>query len=189
MVELIKNLIPAEYGYVSPPHPAQPSSAALNCARAPLPKPPTNTPLSYVLGAVVSTFVVGAWHGGRVGAFRKAAKVPYPFEYASYEQVQTASPASKKALLAFNSAQRAHQNFGENHPTVLGTLLISGLRWPVATAVLGAVWSVNRVVYAVGYTRSGEEGGKGRYYGALWMIAHYALIVMSGISAYKIAMA
>lgn len=120
---------------------------------------------------------------------RKAAKIPYPFEYASYEQVQTAAPASKKAMLAFNSAQRAHQNFGENHPTVIGALLISGLRWPVATAVLGAVWSVNRIVYAIGYTNSGEQGGKGRYYGALGIIAHYVLIVMSGISAYKISMA
>ena len=147
------------------------------------------TSLSYVLGAIVSTFFVGIWHGARVGGFRKAAKVPYPFEYASYEQVQTASPASKKAMLVFNSAQRAHQNFGENHPTVIGTLLISGLRWPVATAILGAVWSVNRVVYAIGYTRSAEEGGKGRYYGAAGLIAHYVLIIMSGISAYKIAMA
>jgi len=92
-------------------------------------------------------------------------------------------------MLAFNSAQRAHQNFNENHPTVLGTLLISGLRWPVATAVLGAFWSVNRIIYAIGYAKSGEEGGKGRYYGILWMIAHYSLIIMSGISAYKIAMA
>lgn len=147
------------------------------------------TNLSYVLVAIVSTFVVDAWHGGRVGSFRKAAKIPYPFEYASYEQVQTASPASKKAMLAFNSAQRAHQNFGENHPTVIGTLLISGLRWPVATAILGAVWSVNRIIYAIGYTNSGEEGGKGRYYGIGWGLAHYTLIIMSGISAFKIAMA
>lgn len=147
------------------------------------------TTSSYVLGAVVSTFFVNAWHGGHVGSFRKAAKIPYPYEYASYEQIQTASPASKKAMLAFNSAQRAHQNFGENHPTVMGTLLISGLRWPVATAILGAVWSINRIVYAVGYSGSGEQGGKGRYYGAAWMLAHYALIIMSGISAYKIAMA
>ncbi|CAN9355471.1 unnamed protein product [Alternaria alternata] len=41
----------------------------------------------YVLAACVSTFFVGAWHGGRVGGFRKAAKIPYPYEYASYEQV------------------------------------------------------------------------------------------------------
>ncbi|KAH6625638.1 hypothetical protein C7974DRAFT_377127 [Boeremia exigua] len=157
MVEIIKNLIPAEYGYV--------------------------------LGAVVGTFFVGVWHGARVGGFRKAAKVPYPFEYASYEQVQTAAPASKKAMLAFNSAQRAHQNFNENHPTIIGTILISGLRWPVATAVLGAVWSAMRVVYAIGYTSSSEDGGKGRYYGILWLLAHHSLLLMSGYTAYKIAAA
>jgi glutathione S-transferase len=124
----------------------------------------------------------------RVGGFRKAAKIPYPFEYASYEQVQTAAPASQKAMLAFNSAQRAHQNFNENHPTALGALLVAGLKYPVAAAVLGAVWSVNRVVYALGYT-NGSEGGKGRYYGALWMIAHYVLIGYAGTAAWKIAMA
>ena len=142
----------------------------------------------YVLLAAVSTFVVGAWHGGRVGGFRKAAKVPYPFEYASYEQIQTASPASSKAMLAFNSAQRAHQNFNENHPTALGAMAIAGLKYPAATAVLGAVWSVNRVIYAVGYT-NGSEGGKGRYYGALWMLAHYVMIGMAGKAAWDFAMA
>jgi glutathione S-transferase len=144
---------------------------------------------SYVLLAAVSTFFVGSWHGARVGGFRKAAKIPYPFEYASYEQVQTAAPATKSAMLAFNSAQRAHQNFNENHVTALGALLIAGLRYPVAAGVLGAVWSVNRVVYAVGYTRSGEDGGKGRYYGALWMLAHYAMVLMSGKAAYDLVMA
>jgi glutathione S-transferase len=144
------------------------------------------SPHSYVLLAAVSTFVVGTWHGMRVGGFRKAAKIPYPYEYASYEQIQTASPASSKAMLAFNSAQRAHQNFGENHPTALGALMIAGLRYPVAAAVLGGVWAVNRVVYAIGYTRSGEQGGKGRYYGILWMLAHYVLVGMAGKSAWDI---
>jgi glutathione S-transferase len=143
---------------------------------------------SYVLLAAVSTFVVGAWHGGRVGTFRKAAKVPYPFEYASYEQIQTASPASSKAMMAFNSAQRAHQNFNENHPTALGAMAIAGLKYPTATAVLAAAWSVNRVVYAIGYT-NGSEGGKGRYYGILWMLAHYAMIGMAGKAAWDLAMA
>ena len=143
---------------------------------------------SYVLAACVSTFFVGAWHGGRVGGFRKAAKIPYPYEYASYEQVQTASPPSRSAMLAFNSAQRAHQNFNENHVTALGAMLISGLRYPVAAAVLGAVWSVNRVIYASGYSRSGEDGGKGRYYGALGIIAHYVLLLMSGKAAFDLVM-
>ncbi|KAG9189235.1 glutathione S-transferase [Alternaria panax] len=144
---------------------------------------------SYVLAACVSTFFVGAWQTGRVGGFRKAAKIPYPFEYASYEQVQTASPQSKAAMLAFNSAQRAHQNFNENHVTALGAMLITGLRYPIAAAVLGAVWSVNRVAYAIGYSRSGEDGGKGRYYGALGIIAHYVLVLMSSKAAYDLIMA
>ncbi|KAH8719293.1 hypothetical protein GQ44DRAFT_775430 [Phaeosphaeriaceae sp. PMI808] len=111
----------------------------------------------YVLLAATSTFFVGSWLGGRVGFFRKAAKVPYPFEYASYEQVQTAAPTSAKAMTLFNSAQRSHQNFNENHPSALGAMLIAGLRWPTVTAALGAVWSVNRVIYALGYT-NGSEG-------------------------------
>ncbi|KAL5119335.1 hypothetical protein ACEQ8H_002822 [Pleosporales sp. CAS-2024a] len=142
----------------------------------------------YVLLVAVSTFFVGTWHGIRVGGFRKAANVPYPFEYASYEQIQTASPASAKAMLAFNSAQRAHQNFNENHPTALGAMAIAGLKYPVATAVLGGVWAVNRVIYAVGYT-NGPEGGKGRHYGALWALAHYVMIGMASKAAWGLAMA
>jgi glutathione S-transferase len=114
----------------------------------------------------------------RVGSFRKAAKIPYPYEYASAEQVATASPAHAKAMLAFNCAQRAHQNFNENHPTALGAMLVTGLQYPVAAGVMGGLWSVNRVVYGLGYT-NGMEGGKGRYYGALWMIMHYGMIIMS----------
>ncbi|KAL1796737.1 hypothetical protein ACET3X_005277 [Alternaria dauci] len=143
----------------------------------------------FVIAACVSTFFVGAWQVSRVGGFRKAAKIPYPFEYASYEQVQTASPPSKAAMLAFNSAQRAHQNFNENHVTALGAMLITGLRYPIAAAVLGAMWSVNRVFYSIGYTRSGENGGKGRYYGGLGILAHYVLILMSGKAAYDLVMA
>lgn len=120
--------------------------------------------------------------------FRKAAKIPYPYEYASYEQVQTAPPASAKAMIAFNSAQRGHQNFNENHVSAVGAMLISGLKYPNAAAVLGAMWSVNRVIYAIGYT-NGSEGGRGRYYGALWMVAHYALVIMSGKVAYDLVMA
>lgn len=124
-----------------------------------------------------------------MGGFRKAAKIPYPFEYASWEQVQTAAPGSKSAMLAFNAAQRAHQNFNENHATAVGAMLISGLKYPVATAVLGAAWSANRVLYAIGYTRTAETGGAGRYYGALGLIAHYAMVLMSAKTAYDFAMA
>ncbi|ORY10742.1 hypothetical protein BCR34DRAFT_601878 [Clohesyomyces aquaticus] len=139
----------------------------------------------YVLAAAVSTFAVAQWLGMRVTPFRKAAKIPYPYEYASYEQVQTASPERAKAMILFNSAQRAHQNFNENYPVALGAMLIAGLQYPKAAAILGAVWSVNRVIYGWGYTQ-GLEGGKGRYYGILWMFAHFGLIGYAGTSAWKI---
>jgi glutathione S-transferase len=149
----------------------------------------SDTRHSYVLLACVSTFFVGTWHSIYVGSARKAAKIPYPYEYASYEQVQTAAPASAKAMIAFNSAQRSHQNFNENHPTALGAMLIAGLRFPTAIGIMGAVWAVNRVVYAIGYKNSGEQGGKGRYYGIAWQLTHYAMIIMAGVSAWGLATA
>lgn len=92
-------------------------------------------------------------------------------------------------MLAFNAAQRAHQNFNENLPIALGAMLIAGLKYPTAVGVLGAVWSVNRVVYEIGYTNSATEGGKGRYNGSLWMVSHYVMILMAGKAAFDFAMA
>ncbi|KAH7110591.1 hypothetical protein B0J11DRAFT_204813 [Dendryphion nanum] len=141
-----------------------------------------------VLLSAASTFFVSAWLGMRVGSFRKAAKIPYPYEYASYEQVSTASPATSKAMHQFNCAQRGHQNFNENHVPALGAMLITGLVYPRTAAALGAVWSVNRVLYAVGYT-NGKEGGRGRYLGAAGILALYVLIGYSGWTAWKISSA
>ncbi|OCL05958.1 membrane-associated proteins in eicosanoid and glutathione metabolism [Glonium stellatum] len=147
----------------------------------------------YVVLTAVSTFVLASWHGIRVGGYRKAAKVPYPYEYASYEQIQTASPDKQKAMYLFNCAQRAHQNYNENLTSALGALLIAGLGYPRAAAITGAVWAVNRVVYAIGYTKAEEKGaqsgGKGRYYGLLWNIAHVVLIGMAGKTGYDLVMA
>ncbi|KAF2864760.1 hypothetical protein BDV95DRAFT_632726 [Massariosphaeria phaeospora] len=141
----------------------------------------------YVLLSSVSTFAVSIWLSMRVGAFRKRASVPYPFEYASASEIAAASPSAARAKTLFNCAQRAHQNFNENHPTALGALLIGGLRFPLLSAGLGAFWAVNRVAYAVGYT-SGKEGGKGRYVGIGWLLAHYVLVGVAGKSAWDLAM-
>ena len=149
------------------------------------PQPTTNHANSYVLLSAFSTFLVGTWHGFLVGKHRKLAQIPYPYEYASYEQVQTASPAKSAQMLLFNSAQRAHQNFNENLTIALGSMLISGLVYPRAAAVLGATWAVNRVVYALGYT-NGTKEGKGRYYGALGMLAHYVMIGLAGTSLWHL---
>ncbi|KAF2270311.1 membrane-associated proteins in eicosanoid and glutathione metabolism [Lojkania enalia] len=142
----------------------------------------------YVLLSAVSTFFVGSWLGMRVVGFRKAAKISYPYEYASYEQIQTAPPARAQALHKFNCAQRGHQNFNENHVTALGAMLIAGLKYPIVAASLGAVWTINRVIYAWGYTTD-KKDGKGRYYGIAWMLVQYILIGYAGKAAWDVAMA
>ncbi|KAL1605227.1 hypothetical protein SLS60_004771 [Paraconiothyrium brasiliense] len=141
----------------------------------------------YVLFSIVSTFLTGTILGMRVGSFRKAAKVPYPFEYASYEQVQTAPAERKAQLLAFNAAQRGHQNFGENHLSTVGSLLICGLSQPKVAAGLGVFWSVNRILYSIGYT-NWNQNGKGRYAGGLGLLVQYGLVIWAGVVSWGFAM-
>ena len=69
-------------------------------------------------------------------------------------------PADADSLVFPRSlAQRAHANFIENQPTFLSLLAVSGLRYPVAAAALGATWMFGRVAYGMGYASSrGPEG-------------------------------
>jgi glutathione S-transferase len=64
----------------------------------------------------------------------------------------------------FNSAQRAHYNYVEMAPSTLVWLLISGIYFPVAAAVLGLAVIIFRLIYAIGYANGGP---KGRLVGAL----------------------
>lgn len=87
------------------------------------------------------------------GSKRKAAKVPYPrpyaFDDAAWSNDGSYSEASK-AKYIFNCSQRAHAQYLEHLGIAVPAMLIAGVGYPVTTAVLGATWSVNRVVYAVG---------------------------------------
>lgn len=92
--------------------------------------------------------------------------MPYPYAYASKEQVDAAeSDAVRDRLTRFNSAQRAHSNFLENHTNNLMLILVAGLRYPIAASALGVFWSVNRVLFARGYMDTSKKEGKGRYKG------------------------
>jgi glutathione S-transferase len=128
----------------------------------------------------------------RVGPFRKAAGVPYPNAYASSEAIAAATPDKKKAMYLFNCAQRAHYNFMENYPIALTGMLVAGLKYPVASAVTGAIWSVSRLAYATGYTNKNKEGGKGRYaggLGSLFWLCQLSFVVLVGKSGYDLVMA
>ncbi|MCJ1368873.1 hypothetical protein MMC20_000080 [Loxospora ochrophaea] len=136
-----------------------------------------------LLSATASTFV-GLWTGLRIGAFRKAAGVPYPNPYAAPADAD----ASEEKYL-FNCAQRAHANFVENHSTFLVVLLIAGIKYPVVSAGMGAVWGVGRVAYAVGYTMKGKKNGSGRRNGILTSgLVQTILSIMAGVAAYGMVM-
>lgn len=163
----IQFTLPQEYGYVIPSLPASAKATHLL-------KLSTNTP-SYVLLAASSTFILSFIHGLNTGSKRKAAGVAYPAPYASTEVA-----AKDPKAFAFNCAQRAHANYLENQPSVIAAMLVAGLQYPVATAVLGATWIVNRYIFMVGYSKPewGAEG-KGRLRGGLSWLAQLGLFGLS----------
>jgi glutathione S-transferase len=123
-------------------------------------------PNSYVLLTAAGSYALSIWLGVRVGAFRRAAKVPHPNHTASPETIASASSAQEKhALYLFNCAQRAHYNFLENYTAALTGMLITGLKYPKLAAGAGALWILGRVAYAVGYTSPSEKNvnGSGRF--------------------------
>ena len=127
----------------------------------------------------------------RVSPFRKRAGVPYPHQYATPEQIAAASDDAKKqqALHLHNCAQRGHYNFMENHTNFLVALLVAGLRRPVPVAVMGAAWSVGRIMYAVGYTRPDTKNGMGRLVGSWASLIQLVLMGMAGWDAWKMVQA
>lgn len=134
-----------------------------------------------------STFFIGFWHGARCGPFRKAAGVGYPTPYADSAMLGSASAEKKQSLYLWNCAQRAHGNYLENQPSIVAAMLIAGLRYPVASALLGAGWSVARVAYAVGYTKADRSDGKGRLIGAPMWLFQLGLFGLTAMVGYKIA--
>ncbi|MCJ1234564.1 hypothetical protein MMC14_002525 [Varicellaria rhodocarpa] len=137
----------------------------------------------YVLLAATSTAVIHYWHSNLVGSHRRAAGVSYPNAYAPASEA-----AISKEKYLFNCAQRAHANYLEALPSLLVTLLISGLKYPSVSAGLGAVWGVGRIVYTLGYTgknQSMDSKGKGRYAGIWHYLPALALLVTSGISSWS----
>ncbi|KAF4470578.1 MAPEG family [Fusarium albosuccineum] len=109
----------------------------------------------FVLAVATSTFFLNTIHAYRTSTIRESSGVQYPASYASEERA-TKDP---QAFL-FNCAQRAHANFTENLTPFLGSLLIAGLRFPVASASIDAVWSASRIVYLVGYTSGAGPPGR-----------------------------
>ena len=124
---------------------------------------------------------MGLWHSQWTLGFRRAAKISYPQHFAPEEKARTSQEA-----YSFNCVQRSHSNFMEHHTIAVVSLLVAGLRFPVTSAALGGVWSLGRVVYAVGYAHSRiGSGGKGRYKGLFATAAEAVLFILAGVSTYQ----
>lgn len=145
-----------------------------------LPSSSQLTPSSYVLLAATSTFVMNILHIVATGSARKAAKIPYPLAYAP-------SSRTDKDAFVFNCVQRSHANFVENQVSMLGSLFIAGLRFPLASAAMGAAWSVSRYLYMRGYA-NGQEGGKGRYQGIVFWLFQFGLMATAGYTGIAMAL-
>lgn len=68
-------------------------------------------------------------------------------------------------------------------------LLVAGIRYPVAGAVLGQIWNLGRVVYAIGYTNPNGTNGKGRLYGSVQYIGFLGLLGLLGKMGLDMVMA
>ncbi|KAK2072535.1 hypothetical protein P8C59_006883 [Phyllachora maydis] len=107
----------------------------------------------YVLLAVSSTYFVNFYHSLLTATARKGAGVQYPNAYAS-DELAAKDPKAFK----FNCAQRAHGQFLEQLTPTVAVLLISGLRFPLASAGMGLGWTLSRILYARGYINNGPKG-------------------------------
>jgi glutathione S-transferase len=107
----------------------------------------------YVVAAAASTTLANLTHFFLTSRARKAAAIPYPTTYASDDVAKPGTAAYK-----FNCAQRAHANFTENHTGALTSMLVAGIAFPNAAAVLGGLFTIGRIAYAVGYVSKGPEG-------------------------------
>ena len=88
-------------------------------------------------------------------------------------------------ILSESGAQRAHGNFMESHMQVSIAMLISGLRYPITTASMGVAWSIFRVLYAVGYTRSDKTDATGRLIGIPHSFIQLGLYFMMAWTGYQ----
>ncbi|KAG0339266.1 Microsomal glutathione S-transferase 3 [Podila humilis] len=134
----------------------------------------------YTIAVSIASQVLLTVLGARVGTYRKVADVPLPSAYADAADAK----ADKKKHL-FNCYQRVHQNTLEGYTGFMSTLLIAGLRYPIAAPVLGMVWIVGRIFYSMGYT-SGDPNK--RVLGAFGHIGDLGLIGLTGKMAYDMIM-
>ena len=59
---------------------------------------------------------------------------------------------------------------------------------PLASAGMGVVWMLGRIMYSVGYTNLNKPNGKGRLMGSFSYLPELGLQILTGMTAYKMLM-
>lgn len=103
----------------------------------------------FVALAAVTYCVLDVWMGIQVGKARKRYNVPYPKLYAIESENKDANK--------FNCIQRGHQNSLEKMPVFFLLLILGGLQHPIASAILGVLYSLARYFYFTGYSTGVPE--------------------------------
>ncbi|KAF8893795.1 membrane-associated proteins in eicosanoid and glutathione metabolism [Infundibulicybe gibba] len=117
----------------------------------------------YVAASIMTTIPLLMAQNILVSKNRKRSGIKYPQLYAEKAEAE-ASPAAFK----FNCAQRTHQNTLEFIPIILTTArsglntawcrtLLSGLKYPIPSAIACAYWSLSRISYTRNYIKRGPD--------------------------------
>ena len=102
-----------------------------------------------LIGSAVTLSILGV----RVGSARKEYGVELPTLYA---------PGNTEKERLFNCVQRGHQQAFESYPQYLAMALLTGLAFPVTTALEGALWIAARFAWADGYA-TGKPDNRYRF--------------------------
>ncbi|KAG8986448.1 hypothetical protein FRB94_005636 [Tulasnella sp. JGI-2019a] len=134
---------------------------------------------AFVLLVVSSYAFLNVYQSLNVARTRKAAGIKYPQVYAT-KQEQEANPAA----FAFNCAQRAHYNTLESAAGVYFGTLVTGLRYPLAAAGMGAAYFIGRIIFTASYTKNGPDG-RGKYGGAVGGTMPYLFALSTAWTAFQ----
>ncbi|KAK7042324.1 MAPEG family [Favolaschia claudopus] len=133
---------------------------------------------SYVAAATLSTLYVLIFQIRTVIKLRTKAGIKYPRLYADEKQM-----AENPNALAFNCAQRAHQNTLEYLPILYTSTLLTALKYPIPAACALGVWSVSRIAYTIGYS----SGNPGKRQNAISVLHYPMAFGLLGAATYTVA--
>ncbi|KAJ3361094.1 Microsomal glutathione S-transferase 3 [Allomyces javanicus] len=135
-------------------------------------------------GYVVLSLVALNLHYSTSSRYVMALRKKYGIQYPDMGNGRYSAKLTDAQWHEFNSAQRVHQNYLEQLPTVNTMVLLSGLFNPTWTAGLTGAYIIGRQIYIHGYIHSGPQA---RLRGsALFWPAFFGLVGIAAHGAIKL---